>query len=91
MERSTQIVSRKSSRETDRLSSFTLFLSPSYGCYRIQRKDDELGTLLTLRVHKEDMGTIIGKDGKTINSIRTVLRVFGSKSDMRLNLKIAED
>ena len=57
----------------------------------IDRKDDDLGTLLTLKVHRDDMGTLIGKDGKTINAIRTVLRVFGSKSDMRLNLKIAEE
>ena len=57
----------------------------------IERKDDEFGTLLTLRVNKEDMGTIIGKDGKTINAIRVVLRVFGSKADSRVNLKIIED
>lgn len=37
------------------------------------------------------MGTIIGKDGKTIQAIRTVLRVYGSKTDTRVNLKIIEE
>ena len=45
----------------------------------IEEKQDELGTLLSLRVDPSDMGAIIGRGGKTIDSIRTVLRVFGSK------------
>lgn len=57
----------------------------------ITEREDELGTLLTLKVAKEDMGTIIGKEGKTIQAIRTVLRVYGSKKDQRVNLKIIED
>ena len=56
----------------------------------VEQKEDELGTLLTLKVNKDDMGTIIGKDGKTINAIRTVLRVLGSKMNIRLNLKVVE-
>lgn len=42
----------------------------------IDQKEDELGTLVTLRVHQEDMKTIIGREGNTISAIRTVLRVF---------------
>ena len=57
----------------------------------ITEKQDELGTLLTLRVDPVDMGSIIGKWWKTIDSIRTVLRVFGSKAGIRLNLRILED
>lgn len=56
----------------------------------IERKDDEMGTLLLLKTHKEDMGTIIGKGWKTIDAIRTVLRVYGSKTNSRLNLKVVE-
>ena len=54
----------------------------------IEQKEDELGILLTLQVHAEDMGTIIGKEGKTISAIRTMLRVLGSKNDQRINLKV---
>jgi uncharacterized protein len=57
----------------------------------IQEKDDELGKLLSLRVAPEDMGTIIGRGGKTIDSLRTVIRVYGSKSGSRVNLRIIED
>jgi uncharacterized protein len=57
----------------------------------ITQKHDELGTLVTLRVAPEDMGTIIGRGGKTIDSLRTVLRIFGSKAGNRVNLRIIED
>jgi uncharacterized protein len=57
----------------------------------ITEKQDELGTLLSLKVAPADMGTIIGRGGKTIDSLRTVIRVFGSKSGARLNLRIIED
>lgn len=42
----------------------------------IDQKEDELGTLLTLRVNKDDMKTIIGREGHTVSGIRTILRVF---------------
>ncbi len=57
----------------------------------IEEKHDELGTLLSLRVDSSDMGSIIGRGGKTIESIRTVLRVFGSKKGERVNLRIIEE
>ena len=57
----------------------------------IEEKHDELGILLSLRVDPADMGSIIGRSGKTIDSIRTVLRVFGSKSGSRVNLRIVEE
>ncbi|EKE27237.1 MAG: hypothetical protein ACD_3C00237G0005 [uncultured bacterium (gcode 4)] len=56
----------------------------------IERKDDDMGTLLLLKINKDDMGTVIGKGGKTIDAIRTVLRVFGSKTNARVNLKVVE-
>jgi predicted RNA-binding protein YlqC (UPF0109 family) len=57
----------------------------------IDEKHDELWTLLSLRVDPTDMGSIIGRWGKTIESLRTVVRVFGSKSWTRVNLRILED
>lgn len=51
---------------------------------------DEMGVLLTLHVAKEDMGKIIGKEGNTAKSIRTLLRVVGMKENARINLKIDE-
>ena len=57
---------------------------------KITRTVDEMGVLLTLDVHAEDMGKIIGRSGNTAKAIRTLLRVVGMKHDARVNLKINE-
>jgi uncharacterized protein len=57
---------------------------------KINRQVDEMGVLLTLSVHKDDMGKVIGRSGATAKAIRTVLRVVGMKYDARVNLKIEE-
>ncbi len=57
---------------------------------KINRTVDEMGVLLTLEVHPEDMGKIIGRSGNTAKAIRTLLRVVGMKNDARVNLKINE-
>jgi predicted RNA-binding protein YlqC (UPF0109 family) len=55
-----------------------------------KRSVDEMGVLIELTVDKDDMGAIIGKEGKTAKAIRTLLRVLGAKNDARVNLKIVE-
>ncbi len=57
---------------------------------KIKRTVDEMGVLLMLAVHKDDMGKVIGRSGATAKAIRTVLRVVGMKNDARVNLKIEE-
>lgn len=57
---------------------------------KITRTVDEMGVLLTLDVHPEDMGKIIGRSGNTAKAIRTLLRVVGMKHNARVNLKINE-
>lgn len=57
---------------------------------RVTRTVDEMGVLLTLDVHADDMGKIIGRSGNTAKAIRTLLRVVGMKHDARVNLKINE-
>ncbi len=54
------------------------------------RKVDEMGVLITLKVHPEDMGKIIGRNGQTAKAIRSLLRVVGIKNNARVNLKIEE-
>lgn len=56
----------------------------------VNRSVDEMGVLITLKVAKDDMGRIIGKNGQTAKSIRVLLRVVGSKNNARVNLKIIE-
>ena len=57
---------------------------------RTDRKVDEMGVLLTLKVAPADMGKIIGRNGQTAKAIRTLLRVVGIKNNARVNLKIEE-
>jgi hypothetical protein len=57
---------------------------------KVNRTVDEMGVLLTLDVHKEDMGKVIGRQGNTAKSIRTLLRVVGMKNTARVNLKVNE-
>jgi predicted RNA-binding protein YlqC (UPF0109 family) len=56
----------------------------------ITRTIDEMGVLLTLTVHPDDMGKIIGRDGNIAKALRTLLRVVGMKHNARVNLKINE-
>ena len=58
--------------------------------FTIDAVTDEMGVLLTLSPSKEDIGRIIGKEGSTANSIRTLLRVVGMSENARVNLKINE-
>lgn len=55
-----------------------------------KRSVDEMGVLVELTVAPEDMGKIIGKEGRTAKAVRTLLRVFGAKNNARINLKIVE-
>ena len=57
---------------------------------KIARTVDEMGVLLTLDVHPDDMGKIIGRSGNTAKAIRTLLRVVGLRNNARINLKINE-
>lgn len=57
---------------------------------KIGRTVDEMGVLLTLDLHPEDMGKVIGRSGNTAKAIRTLLRVVGMKHNARVNLKINE-
>jgi predicted RNA-binding protein YlqC (UPF0109 family) len=55
-----------------------------------ERTIDERGVLITLKIHPEDMGYVIGRKGQTARSIRTLLKIVGAKSNARVNLKIYE-
>ena len=57
---------------------------------KVDRKVDEMGVLLSLKVNPEDMGQIIGRAGATARSIRSLVRIVGLKNHARVNLKIEE-
>ena len=57
---------------------------------KVERKVDELGVLLSLRVSAQDMGQVVGRQGATAKAIRSLLRIVGVKNNARVNLKIEE-
>jgi hypothetical protein len=61
----------------------------------IRLKINEIGgtqtLIIELSVEKSDIGKIIGKKGKTINAIRTLLMSVASRNGIRVNLEILEE
>lgn len=57
---------------------------------KISRRVDEMGVLISLKVHPEDMGQVVGKEGSTARAIRGLVRIVGLKNHARVNLKIEE-
>ena len=47
-------------------------------------------TLLELRVAKEDLGRVIGKQGRTAQSIRTILNAAAARNNRKVTLEIKE-
>lgn len=57
---------------------------------KIDRRVDEMGVLLSLKVNSQDMGQVVGRQGSTAKAIRSLLRIVGVKNNARVNLKIEE-
>ncbi len=53
-----------------------------------EAEDDTL--VIKLTVAKEDMGRIIGKEGRTAKAIRTILNAVSTKDNKKAILKIVE-
>lgn len=56
-----------------------------------ETQDDQGRQLLTISVNPEDMGRVIGKSGKVINSIRTILRVVAIRQGVRVRVDILDE
>lgn len=49
---------------------------------------EEDDVILTLSVDEQDMGRVIGRDGRVANSIRSLLRVMGTRTGQHVELEI---
>ncbi len=53
---------------------------------------EEAGDLvIELKVAKEDLGRVIGREGKVANALRTIARAAGTDDGRRVTVEIAED
>ena len=57
---------------------------------RVEAFDDRSETTLELSVAADDMGRVIGRNGRVINSIRTLVQVSAAKEGKRVNLEVLE-
>jgi len=56
----------------------------------LKEVEGEKTTVLELRVAKEDLGKVIGKQGKTAKAMRTILNATATKLKKRAVLEIIE-
>lgn len=57
----------------------------------VEVDDEGDETLLTLGVDQEDMGRVIGRDGRIANAIRSLLRVMATRDGRHVELDIVSD
>ncbi|HEC34112.1 MAG TPA: KH domain-containing protein [Chloroflexi bacterium] len=55
---------------------------------QVSEIEGENSLILELRVAPEDMGRIIGKQGRTANAMRALIRVLAAKQGKRVTLEI---
>lgn len=49
------------------------------------------GTLYELKVAPEDVGKVIGRDGRTVNAMRTLLAAAAQKKGVKARLEVVDD
>ena len=57
---------------------------------QVSQLEGEQSSILELKVAPEDLGKVIGKQGRTARAIRTLLGAAGMKLKRRFNLEIIE-
>ena len=57
----------------------------------VRETQGETASVLELKVAKEDLGRIIGKQGRTAKSIRTILNAAASRANRKFVLEIIEE
>ncbi|MBX5483489.1 MAG: KH domain-containing protein [Myxococcaceae bacterium] len=57
----------------------------------VRTSEADGGKLFELKVAQEDVGKVIGRDGRTVNAIRTLLSAAAQKQGARARLEILDD
>jgi predicted RNA-binding protein YlqC (UPF0109 family) len=57
----------------------------------VKETQGDTASILELKVAKEDLGRIIGKQGRTARSIRTILNAAASRTNRKVVLEIVEE
>ena len=57
----------------------------------VTETQDDNASVMELKVAKEDLGRIIGKQGRTANSLRTILNAAAARADRKIVLEIIDE
>ena len=57
----------------------------------VEESHQEGTVTLSLKVAQQDMGKIIGKQGKIIKALRDVVKILAVKDGRRINIELVED
>ena len=57
----------------------------------VKEAHGDTASVLELCVAKEDLGRVIGKQGRSVNSIRTILNAAASRTNRKVVLEIIEE
>jgi len=76
--------------DVDVLATFIKAMVKYPDSVHIERKVDERGVLLLIKIEKEDMGTVIGKGGKHIHALRLLMAVIGAKNNANVAIMVVE-
>lgn len=58
---------------------------------RIDMQASERRNVLVVHAHKEDMGKIIGKQGRTIRAIRDIIKIMAARERTYVDVELAEE
>jgi len=56
----------------------------------VEEQDDNGFVTLTISVASEDMGKVIGKEGKVIRALRNVMKIPAMKQGKKVQIQLAE-
>lgn len=76
------------------MEEFLNFLIPqlvdNQEAVKITKEDLNGVVVFTISAAKEDMGRLIGKEGKIINSIRNLVKILAVKEKQRVTVQLSE-
>ncbi len=56
----------------------------------VRQVDGERSVILEVRVHPDDVGKVIGRNGRIIESIRTIVKAAAAKQNKKATVEIVQ-
>ena len=72
------------------LKTIVKYLVDNPDSIEVSRRDEGKSTTLELRVAPEDMGKVIGRQGKMARAIRTLMKAYATKEGTKINVDIMD-